>query len=114
MNGMRFLIVGQDGPLNHGVIAQTITAEKYLCRFARIPTSCRVCGIEEIQGWNLFPTDEEMNAFIANLAKEDALLTNGQNVKSVNQTGGVTAGVVNVDPMDKLDMGEGAVDVEKT
>ena len=65
MEGMKFLILNQEGkPANHGTIAQRITPEKYLCQFDRTPTSCRVCRIEEIEGWNLFPTDKEMNAFI--------------------------------------------------
>jgi hypothetical protein len=69
MEGMKFLILSKGNkPINHGTIAERITAEKYLCQFDRTPTSCRVCRIEEIEGWNLFPTDEDMNAFTKALA----------------------------------------------
>ena len=72
MQGMRFLILDQNGtPFNHGIIAKEITPEKYLCHFSRVPASARVCDITEIQGWNLFPTDEAMNVFIAALKKGD-------------------------------------------
>ena len=70
MQGMRFLIVGENGPMNHGIIVSSITAEKYLCSFARVPQSSRVCDLEEIQQWNLFPTDDAMNTFISELGKE--------------------------------------------
>ncbi len=74
MQDMRFLIVGKQGPVNHGVILSHITEGKYLCEFAKNPTSCRVCDITEIQTWNLFHTDEQMNAFILSLRKEQAPL----------------------------------------
>ena len=73
MQGMRFLLLGKDGkPINHGIIAQRITAEKYLCTFTRTPPVSRVCDIEEIQGWNLFPTDDALNAFIIDIQKKEA------------------------------------------
>ena len=72
MQGMRFLLVNEAGPINHGVIVKEITPEKYLCTFARVPQSSRVCDITEIQGWNLFPNDDQMNAFIASLQKQKA------------------------------------------
>lgn len=74
MQGMKFLIVGKDGPTNHGVIAQRITADRYLCSFAKTPAISRVVSLDEIMGalivdgasgpWCLFPDDEQMNAFI--------------------------------------------------
>ena len=70
MQGMRFLSVGEDGPTNHGIIVERITAEKYLCEFAKNPTSCRVCDITQIQTWHLFYNDKQMNAFILSLQKE--------------------------------------------
>ena len=70
MQGMRFLIVGEEGPINHGVIAQQITPEKYLCTFARIPQASRVVSLEEIQQWSLFPNENMMNAFIVELQKD--------------------------------------------
>ena len=72
MEGMKFLIVGPEGPINHGSIVQRITAEKYLCQFARTPVSCRVCDLEEIQNWNLFPNDQLMNEFILEIGKQKA------------------------------------------
>jgi len=72
MQGMLFLVVNQEGrPVNHGVIAEKITAEKYLCHFAANPPSARVCDIAEIQQWNLFPTDETLNTFIKALSKNE-------------------------------------------
>ena len=63
---MRFLLLSKDGkPLNHGIIVREITPEKFLCQFARNPPVARVCDISEIQNWNLFPTDEALNAFIS-------------------------------------------------
>ena len=70
MQGWNFLIVGKKGPINHGVIAERITAEKYLCEFARYPKSWRICSLEEMQGWTLFPNDGLMNAFILTLTKK--------------------------------------------
>ena len=72
MQGMRFLIMSENGPVNHGVIAQQITPEKYLCNFAKQPSSARVCDITEIQQWNLFPSDESMNKFISAIQKQQA------------------------------------------
>jgi hypothetical protein len=66
--GFKFLILGKENkPLNHGTIIEKVTEGKYLCQFTRIPTSCRVVDVTEIQGWNLFPTDDGMNEFIAAL-----------------------------------------------
>lgn len=71
MQGMRFLIVAEDGrPVNHGLIAQKISEDKFLCQFARSPSSCRLVHTDEIMNWNLFPTDEGMNDFIERLAQE--------------------------------------------
>lgn len=71
MQGMRFLLLNEDGkPINHGLIAQKITPEKYLCSFTRNPPVSRVCDLTEIQGWNLFPTDDALNIFIESIAKD--------------------------------------------
>lgn len=70
MIGFKFLVVGQgQKPINHGTIVEKVTEGKYLCQFVRIPTSCRVVDIDEIQGWNLFPGEDAMNEFIAALDK---------------------------------------------
>jgi hypothetical protein len=72
MQGMKFLIVGQDGrPVNHGTIVNQVGAEKFLCQFARSPSVCRLVHTDEILGWNLFPTDELMNAFITDLTQNN-------------------------------------------
>lgn len=65
MEGMRFLIINEVGPVNHGIINQRLTPDRYLVTFARVPQSSRVAALDEIMGWNLFPNDETMNAFIA-------------------------------------------------
>jgi hypothetical protein len=71
--GFKFLILGKENkPLNHGTIIEKVIEGKYLCQFTRIPTSCRVVDVTEIQGWNLFPTDDAMNEFIAALEKKPA------------------------------------------
>ena len=70
MQGFHFLILSDKKLINHGVIVQRITAKKYLCEFARNPTVCRVCSITEIQGWNLFPSENLMNAFITAFTEE--------------------------------------------
>lgn len=73
MIGFKFLVLGQENkPLNHGTIIEKVGEGKYLCQFTRIPTSCRVVDVTEIQGWNLFPTGDAMNAFIAALEKKPA------------------------------------------
>jgi hypothetical protein len=64
MQGMRFLILFENGPVNNGIITQQITPEKYLCTFFRKPQSSRVVDIAEIQQWNLFPNDDGLNAFL--------------------------------------------------
>lgn len=73
MIGFKFLILGQENkPLNHGTIIEKVTEGKYLCQFTRIPTSCRVVDVTEIEGWNLFPTDDALNGFITALEKKPA------------------------------------------
>jgi hypothetical protein len=70
MQGFNFLILGEKGPINHGVVVERLTADKYLCQFAKTPTSCRVVSLDEIQQWNLFPDTASMNAFIVELQKK--------------------------------------------
>lgn len=70
MQGMRFLLVNENGPINHGVIVKEITPTKYLCSFARTPQLSRVVDIEELQNWNLFPNDEQMNLFISSIQQQ--------------------------------------------
>ena len=70
MQGYKFVVLSRDGrPTDHGIILQQITPERYLCQFAKAPSKCRVCRIEQIEGWNLFPDDDLMNAFIAATVK---------------------------------------------
>lgn len=72
MQSMRFLILGKDGkPANHGEILREITSSKYLCHFAATPSYSRVCDIEEVQNWLLFPDDTRMNAFILALRRQE-------------------------------------------
>lgn len=72
MQGMRFLLLNEKGkPINHGIISQKITPEKYLCTFTRNPQVSRVCDITEIEGWNLFPTDDALNDYIEAIRKEE-------------------------------------------
>ena len=72
MQGMRFLVLDKNGiPINHGIIAQAITPERYLCRFAATPVVSRVVRLEELETYNLFPDDKEMNAFIDAIKKAD-------------------------------------------
>lgn len=68
MQGMRFVLLGEKGvPINHGQILQKVTEDRYLCQFARKPTVCRLCHVDEISGWNLFISDDNVNEFIASL-----------------------------------------------
>lgn len=68
--GMIFIVVGDNGlPVTHGIIAQQITAEKYLCQFQAQPVSSRVVDIEELQGYNLFHNDEQRDAFLTVLKR---------------------------------------------
>lgn len=68
MQGMRFVLLGEKGiPLNHGQILQKVTEDRYLCQFARKPTVCRLCHVDEISTWNLFINDDNVNEFIASL-----------------------------------------------
>jgi hypothetical protein len=70
MQGMRFLLLGDDGrPVNHGIITQRVTEERYMCTFVRNPQVSRLCHVDEIAAWNLFPNDEQMNAFISEVVK---------------------------------------------
>ncbi len=69
--GFKFLILGPENkPINHGTIIEKVAEGKYLCQFTRSPPSCRVVDVTEVQGWNLFPADDAMNAFIAALDKK--------------------------------------------
>lgn len=73
MQGMRFLLLGDDGrPVNHGIITQRVTEERYMCTFVRNPQVSRLCHVDEIATWNLFPNDEQMNAFISEIVKLNA------------------------------------------
>ncbi len=70
MQGFKWLKLDENGkPFNHGTILQQITPERYLCQFAKLPSSCRVMRIEVIEGWHLFPNDQQMNAFIVDVIK---------------------------------------------
>lgn len=72
MQGMRFLMLGETGqPVNHGVIQQKTTEERYLCTFFRQPQVSRLCHVDEIGTWNLFPNDDAMNAFISAIRAEN-------------------------------------------
>ena len=65
MQGMRFLLLGEKGaPINHGTILQKVTDDRYLCFFARVPSVSRLCHVEEISGWNLFPDEDALNTFL--------------------------------------------------
>ena len=71
MQGTRFLIVDENGQAtNHGIILQQITPERYLCRFVKRPAVQRIIRLDEIETWNLFQNDEELNAFITQLTVE--------------------------------------------
>lgn len=71
MQGQSFLILNNKGtPVNHGVILEQITPERYLCYFAAKPAMSRVVRLEEIEGYNLFPNDDALNVFIAALTKQ--------------------------------------------
>lgn len=72
MQGMRLLIIEDGKPTNHGIIAEQISADKYLCTFAKNPSFSRVCDIEEIQGWHLFMSDSLLNMFILSLQPKPA------------------------------------------
>ncbi len=70
MQGMRFCIVNTKGvPINHGIIVQTITTKKYLCRFAATPAFSRVVRLKELETFHLFSDDDELNKFIATIVK---------------------------------------------
>jgi hypothetical protein len=72
MQGMRFLMLGENGqPFNHGVIQQKTTEERYLCTFFRQPQVSRLCHVDEIGQWNLFPNEEAMNKFIGQIVKDN-------------------------------------------
>lgn len=86
MQGMRFLILGESGPVNHGVIVQRITDEKYLCTFARKPSSSRLVTTDEITQWNLFPNDESMNNFILELQQGELTLEEGESEEEEEET----------------------------
>lgn len=65
MQGMQFVCLDDKSQIvNSGHIISQITPERYLCQFLRAPTMCRVCRLEEIEGWNLFPNTEQAKAFV--------------------------------------------------
>ena len=74
MQGMLFVMLNKDGQaVNHGLIAQAITPEKYLCQFA-IPTpSSRVVTIEELQSYTLFNDVNQQKAFMDVIQKNKLL-----------------------------------------
>ena len=65
MLGMLGIIVQNNEIKNTTQILQVVTpGERYLVRFLNPPAFSRVCGVEEIQGWLLFTTQEEANAWV--------------------------------------------------
>lgn len=69
MKGMHFLLLGENGrPINHGIIVNQVSQERFLCSFAKQPRLSRLCHVDEIGTWNLFPNADEMNAFITAIA----------------------------------------------
>ena len=72
MEGLHFLIISSDNvPTNQGIILERIGLERYLCYFARVPSYSRVCRLEQIEGWRLFPTEEKLSEFIKSIGSED-------------------------------------------
>jgi len=68
VEGLHFLITNSDDmPINQGIILEKLTPERYLCYFARTPSYSRVCELDQIEEWRLFPTEEALNEFIATL-----------------------------------------------
>ena len=65
MQGMRFLLLDENGnAINNGIITQKVTDERYMCTFMRPPQVSRLCHVNEIGTWNLFPTDEALQTFV--------------------------------------------------
>jgi hypothetical protein len=72
MQGMMFLLMSEQGPVNQGVVTSQITPEKYLCTFVRPPQVSRICDIEEMQQWNFFPNQDSMNDFVRQMQQQAA------------------------------------------
>lgn len=72
MQGMMFLLMSEQGPINQGVVTSQITPEKYLCTFVRPPQVSRICDIEEMQQWNFFPNQDSMNDFVRQMPQQQA------------------------------------------
>ena len=78
MQGMRFLILNENGQaVNHGVITQQITQDRFMCTFMRPPQVSRLVHVDEIGQWNLFPNDEAMNQFISALQPQGVEVPDG-------------------------------------
>ena len=69
MNGMRFLQLDREGkPSNHGIVVQQLTTERYMCQFARLPSSCLIRSLDEMLSWHFFATEDELNKFIVHVS----------------------------------------------
>lgn len=69
MLGFVGIVVVNNAIQNTVMIKQEIEkGKRYLVQFMNNPGFHRVCSIEEIQGWLLFPEQKELNAWIQSQA----------------------------------------------
>lgn len=65
MLGFVGIVVVNNAIQNTVLIKQEIEkGKRYLVEFMNTPKFHRVCSIEEVQGWLLFPEQKELNAWI--------------------------------------------------
>lgn len=69
MLGFVGIVVINNAVVNTTQIVQEVEkGKKYLCQFMNTPSFHRVCSIEEIQSWLLFPDVKASNAWIQSQA----------------------------------------------
>ncbi len=71
MQGMRFLILNEQGKsVNYGIITNIPAPGKFLCKFMLAPVVSRVVDVKELETYNLFDTQAEMDAFAKQLQED--------------------------------------------
>jgi hypothetical protein len=69
MLGFVGIIVVNNAIQNTVQIVQEIErGKRYMVKFMNTPSFHRVCSIEEVQGWLLFPEEKDLNAWVQSQA----------------------------------------------
>lgn len=122
LRGQHFMAIegNDDGTFTctaQGFVKKDITAERYLCAFQGDKSFSKIVSLDDMAKWTFFNNLNEVEAFVKTFDAPTASVvpfkdpSRGVSVNTVNQSGGVTAGVANGElredePRGKIDTSE--------